>query len=105
MWQVIDGNGGKTEPVDYVNWTTPGQEIEGTYLGSEYRDDLEFPNTVHSVRQPNGRKASFGETADLKKKLAKVRKGERLKITFEGGGEILKNGNHTRKQFGVQVDR
>ncbi len=104
-WQRIDGNGGKTEAVDYINFNTPGQEIEGTYLAAEYEENIEFPNMVHSIRQANGRKASFFDCWDLNRKLKKVKKGERVKIKFLGGGELMADGTRSRKLFDVQVDR
>ena len=59
-WKTVDGNGGKKEQVEYVDWTTPGHSIEGTFLGGVQRDDLEFPNVQYSVRTNGHIKKFFG---------------------------------------------
>jgi hypothetical protein len=102
-WVRVPENGHKKEPIERIYYPQPGQVVEGTFDGSEEKQDWEYPATVHRVRKTNGRLAEIKGSAQLDRKMKKIKKGERVRITHLGGGEKLADNSYTPKQWNVET--
>lgn len=87
--QEIRGGG------DWMEWATPGQEVVGTYKGTEpFRNG--FKSTVHT----DAGVVVFSTPKLLKTKLDAVEIGEDVAIVYLGEGEDTGKGNRL-KEFQV----
>lgn len=87
-------------PVE-IAWNDIGRLIEGTFLGTDQRAANWGQRNWHRVK---GAKRTYDlpGTADLDRRMAKVRIGATVRVTYEGEKNIA--GNKTRKEFSVEVD-
>lgn len=90
--------------INPTDWTyeKDGDFIEGVLVDSQ-RDIGVNKSMLYSIETPEGVKNVWGATI-LDSKMALVKVGEKVKITFKGLGEA-KAGKNAPKIFMVEVDR
>jgi len=94
---------GYTE-IDPSEWkpVNDGDCIEGVFL-REQKDVGVNKSMLYVLETPEGAKNIWGSTI-LDSKMALIKSGEKVKITFKGFAEA-KSGKNPAKIFKVEVDR
>lgn len=65
-----------------VRWETPGQSLEGIFLGGKPSGDKK--NLLFEITDPDGKPHKTWETLVLKEKLSKVPVGAYVRIEYDG---------------------
>ncbi len=81
-------------------WDQPLQLV-GTYLGAVERNGQFGVRKLHAVQLLTGARATFFAPTQLDWKLAEVRSGETMEITYGGETVPSKNGGNPVKVFTV----
>ena len=98
--ELAGGSGGTI-----YKWTTPGQVVEGRYVGSKRGKVFNGrPSTLGTVKNAAGVDIVFGMTTVLESRLENdIKPGTVIRITYLGL-EPGKNGGNGYKNFKLEID-